>query len=246
MRKAIEIYFDIIPLMSNIFHIPSFQFPYQYQFPGQATNEKILYITRENKLILLLKRLAVIIVAGLVLVTGLVIKQLITQTTGLVIGALFQLIVFLLAGLFLVIGWWWVSAIWQKSIALVTTKRLTKFIYTTPVSRYSLTLPLDRIVDTGAYTKGFAQTFLKLGTFIARSSAASSGVATDDPTRVNKKYFYIENVKQAEDLQHYVSKVLAATKKHPDEIKQFRPFIPEMKGETRANFIKQHFPQYWS
>jgi hypothetical protein len=232
--------------MKNIFTVNQFKFPYQYNFPGKASDEKILYVTRENKLVLLLKRIAVVAVSLLVLITGLVIKQLITQATGLIIGSLFELIVIGLAGTFLLIGWWWVSSIWKKSIALVTTKRLTKFIYTTPVSRYSLTLPLDRVVDTGAYTKGFIQTFLRLGTFIARSSAASSGAATDDPSRVNKKYFYIENIKRSEDLQHYVNKLLAAFTNHQDKIDKFRPFIPEMKGETRAEFIKKHFPQYWS
>ncbi len=232
--------------MINIFKADYFKFPYQYNFPGKASDEKILYVTRENKLVLLLKRIAVLAVSLLVLITGLVIKQLIIQATGLIIGSLFELVVIGLAGAFFLIGWWWVSSTWKKSIALVTTKRLTKFIYTTPVSRYSLTLPLDRVVDTGAYTKGFIQTFLRLGTFIARSSAASSGAATDDPSRVNKKYFYIENIKRSEDLQHYVNKLLAAFTKHQDKIDKFRPFIPEMKGETRADFIKKHFPQYWS
>jgi hypothetical protein len=102
------------------------------------------------------------------------------------------------------------------------------------------------IVDTGAYTKGFVSTFLGLGTFIARSSASSSGRATDDPSRVNKKYFYIEHVKHAEDLQHYVSKVLAAFRQYPEKLANFRPFIPEMKGEVRAKFIRDNFPEFWS
>ena len=102
------------------------------------------------------------------------------------------------------------------------------------------------IVDTGSYTKGFIQTFLKLGTFTARSSAASSGVATEDTGRVNKKYFYIENIRRSEDLQHYVNKLLGVFRRTPEKLHNFRPFITELKGEARANFIKENFPQFWS
>ncbi len=232
--------------MTSIFRVDQFKFPYQYKFPGQSTDERILYATRENRLMLFIRRMFVFITAVFLLITGLILKQVIQEFLGVVIGGMFQLVLIGLALAFLLIGWWWVTALWKKSIALVTTKRLMKFVYVTPVNRYSLTLPLDRIVDTGAYTKGFAQAIFRLGSFVARSSAASSGVATDDPSRVNKKYFYIENVKRAEDLQHYISKLLDAFRKYPEKLEKFRPFIPHLKGEERASFIEKHFPQFWS
>ncbi len=232
--------------MTNIFSVSQFSFPYKYKFPGQATDEKIMYVTRENKLLLYLRLLAVAVVSVVLLLTGLFLKQVITDLLGIVLGGMFVLVVVGLAVACLIIGSWWMYSMWKKSIAIVTNKRLTKFIYTTPVSRHSLTLPLDMIVDTGAYTKGFIQTFLRLGNFTARSSAASSGVATDDTSRVNKKYFYISNVKRAEDLQHYVSKLLAAFHKNPDQLENYRPFIPELKGEARAKFIQENYPEYWS
>jgi hypothetical protein len=135
--------------------------------------------------------------------------------------------------------------LWKKSIFVLTTKRLTKFIYTTPFNRHNLSLPLEMIVDTGSYTKGFTQAFFRLGTFTARSSASSSGVATDEVGRVNKKYFYLENISMAEDLQHYVSKLLRAQRQHSDRLDTFRPFIPHLKGEARKEFMAQ-FPDYWS
>jgi len=232
--------------MTNIFSVSQFSFPYQYKFPGQATDEKIMYVTRENKLLLYLRLAAVGVVSLVLLLTGLFLKQIIADLFGFVLGGMFELVVVGLAGACLLLGSWWMYSLWRKSIAIVTNKRLTKFIYSTPVSRHSLSLPLDMIVDTGAYTKGFIQTFLRLGTFTARSSAASSGVATDDNARVNKKYFYINNVKRAEDLQHYVSKLLAAFHKYPDKLEKFRPFIPELKGEARAKFIQENYPEYWS
>lgn len=232
--------------MKNIFQLDNFQFPYEYKFPGQASDERILYITRENKLLLLLRKIAVVLVVAIILVVGLMIKRFLQTNFDIVVGLGYTLALVLLAITFLTLGWWWVISLWKKSIAVLTTRRLIKFIYTTPASRHSLILPLEMVVDTGAYTKGFIQSFLGLGTFTARSSASSSGVATDDPSRVNKKYFYIENIRQAEDLQHYMSKVLAMYRERHPELNTFRPFLPDLKGEARANFIKENFPQYWS
>jgi hypothetical protein len=100
------------------------------------------------------------------------------------------------------------------------------------------------IVDTGSYTKGFLQALFKLGTFTARSSAASSGVATDDEDRINKKYFYIENVAIAEDLQQYVNKLLSVFRARNGELSGFRPFIPH--GYGKRDSLIQQYPEYWS
>lgn len=232
--------------MQNIFSVPKFKFPYEYKFPGQATDERILFITRENKYALTTKRVFVILAGLSLLVAGVILKQFVSSVFGVSIGLIFELILILIITIFVLIGWWWVSTLWRKSIALVTTKRLMKFVYTTPASRHSLALPLDMIVDTGASTKGFLQSLLKLETFIARSSASSSGLATDDPSRVNKKYFYITNIKRAEDLQHYVSKLLTNMKDHKEKMSTYRPFIPHLKGEKRAEFIRQNYPHFWS
>ncbi len=232
--------------MKTIFEVKQFKFPYQYKFPGQASDERILYLTRENRLMLVIRQLFVFLAAALIALIGLMLNFFLENTWQQALGSTLMLIFAIIAVLFFIIGWWWVTAVWKKSIAIVSTRRLVKFIYTTPVSRYSLALPLVEIVDTGAYTRGFIQTFLKLGTFVARSSAVSSGVATDDPSRVNKKYFYIENIKRAEDLQHYISKLLSVIRDVDSDLQTFRPFIPRLKGEARANFIAEHFPEFWS
>lgn len=192
------------------------------------------------------RRIGIIVVANAIF--------LVTLFGGVVIGGLndmagisIQGIGFFLALVVGSIGWWWVSTLWRNGIMLVTTQRLLKFIYTTPWNRHILSLPLEMIVDTGSYTKGYLQAIFKLGVFTARSSAASSGVATDDERgeRVNKKYFYIENVAAYEDLQHYINKLLQAYRHHREELPSFRPFIPELKGEARRQFMEQH-PGFWS
>lgn len=228
----------------NIFSVAEFTFPYNYKFPGQASDERILFVTRENPIMLWMRRVGVVGAALVVMVTGFWLSQLVRDTVG-VYASLIQLLALGVGIIFMGVGWWWVTTLWSKSIMLVTTHRLTKFIYTTPFNRHSLSLPLDMIVDTGSYTKGFAQALFRLGTFTARSSAASSGAATDEPDRVNKKYFYIENVAIAEDLQHYINKLLTAFRHHHEYLVSFRPFVPHLKGDARKQFM-ENYPEYWS
>lgn len=230
----------------SIFDVPTFEFPYTYKFPGQATNERILFVTRENEIMLWMRRLGVLVASLFILLAGVLVGSL-GQT---VIGVWASMLTFFAAGMALlavVVGWWWVSTLWRKSLIIVTTQRLTKFIYTTPFNRHNLTLPLEMIVDTGSYTKGFVQALFKLGTFTARSSAASSGLATDSERgeRINKKYFYIENVSAAEDLQHYINKLLQAFRQHHEYLGTFRPFLPHLKGDARKEFMAQ-YPDFWS
>ncbi|MBP7842854.1 hypothetical protein KA017_02525 [Candidatus Woesebacteria bacterium] len=230
---------------TNISKIEDFEFPYLYKFPGQATDEQILYITREHKIMLQFRRFFVIMIALILVVIGYSITGFLSTLIPSFPAGSVNLFVTAIAALEMSIGWWWVSALWKKSIAFVTTKRLKKIVYTTPFNKHSLSLPLEMIVDTGSYDKGFIQAFLKLGTFTARSSASSSGAATEDNSRINKKYFYIENVSMVEDLQHYVSKLLSAFRKDQDRLITFRPFIPKLKGEARQRFMEQ-YPEYWS
>lgn len=230
----------------NIFSLDTFEFPYDYHFPGQGSDEFILFVTRENKVMLWARRLVVV---GIAMAVGVI-----TSYAGALVyqynvpaGGSIQVLGALSALVALAVGWWWSTVLWKKSLMFVTTQRLIKFIYTTPFNRHILSLPLEMIVDTGSYTKGYLQAIFKLGTFTARSSAASSGVATDEAQsgRVNKKYFYIENVAAYEDLQHYVNKLLQAYRNRRDELPAFRPFLPGLKGDARKEYMEK-FPGFWS
>ncbi len=192
-----------------------------------------------------LRRVAVLSIAVAMIAAGRIQALVFGVWLGPQIATIIQINALIWGVVFGIVGWWWVSVLWQKSIAIVTTMRLVKLIYTTPFNRHNLALPLDMIVDTGAYSKGFWQAIFKLGTFTARSSAASSGAATDDPERVNKKYFFIENISQSEDLHHYISKLLYAFRQRHDQLETFRPFLPHLKGDARKKFMEQ-YPDYWS
>ncbi|MGI5828531.1 MAG: hypothetical protein ACOX6V_05935, partial [Patescibacteria group bacterium] len=158
--------------MKSIFDVASFEFPYYgLKFPGQHSEEKILFITREGRVVLRLKLTAL----ALVYLVGVVI--------GLSLLGSVRILTFNLSGFipaFLLV-WtfscafiaWWIWQVWYKTVFIITTRRLTKFIHTTLWSRYQLSLGLDRIVDTGAYQKGLFQIFTGLGYFVARSSAGA-------------------------------------------------------------------------
>lgn len=226
-------------------HVDEFKFPYLYRFAGQATDEEILFVTRENKIMLHVKRISVLCISILLVVIGFGITSFMQSQFENFPSSSINAVILAIAAVTLFVGWFYLTYLWKKSMVFVTTKRLKKIIYTTPINKHSLSLPLEMIVDTGSYSKGFLQALLNLGTFTARSSASSSGAATDDTSRVNKKYFYIENVAKVEDLHHYITKVLSAYRKDPESINNFRPFIPELKGNKRREFM-QDYPEYWS
>jgi hypothetical protein len=231
--------------VQNIFTVPTFTFPYLYKFPGQSSDERILFVTREAEVLLAFRRLMLIVAAVMIFVSALMAGRFLDSLIGGGLGAALDMFGALAALVFFLVGWWWVTTLWKRSLAIITNKRLIKFIYTTPWNRHNLSLPLDMIVDTGAYSKGWIQALFRLGTFTARSSASSSGAATDDPDRVNKKYFYIENVTNPEDIHHYIHKVLFVFRQDWHKLENFRPFLPHLKGEARKEFMKE-YPEYWS
>jgi len=221
--------------MQIVFETPVFGFPYRdLKFPGQATDEVILFVTREAK-VMLYVRLILTILAGIVLMGAGVIVPGYLRSFGIGGWGVMSLVGLLLGLLFLVGGSWWIYMLWKRSVFILTNRRLTKFIYSTPWNRYNLSLSLDKVVDTGAYGRGYFQAMFGIGTFSARSSAGNR----------REKYFYIENVRAYEDLANYVNKVLFVYDREQERLVNFRPFIPLLKGEARKQFMGQ-FPEYWS
>lgn len=221
--------------MKLVFDIERFEFPYTgHKFPGQASDEVILYVTREARVMLYL-RLVLMWLAGLVLVAGGFLVPMILRNFGVRGFGVLGFVGLVLGLAFIVGGSWWVYSLWKKSVFILTNRRLLKFIYSTPWNRYNLSLGLDKVVDTGAYARGYFQAAFGVGTFAARSSAGNR----------QEKYFYIDNVKAYEDLANYVNKVLFVYEREVEKLLNFRPFVPHLKGEARREFVKK-FPEYWS
>lgn len=221
--------------MRDVFSSSQFTFPYtEFKFPGQASDERILYITREAPVMFYLRFLFVSLAAVTIVIVS-------WFLTGLAQGLFTQNLWWVrLAGagagfLFWVVGSWWVYSLWKKSMFILTNRRLTKFIYVTPLNRYNLSVTHDKVDDTGAYSRGYFEALFKIGTLTARSSASNRP----------EKYFYVENISAAEDLTNYINKLLFIFKQDVGKLDTFRPFIAELKGDERKQFM-QKFPEYWS
>lgn len=216
--------------MADIFSVNHFQFPYtDYRFPGMNEGERILFVTRESDIVYKMRLAFLLIVAALILVLGFVLIN---------VGVAFvsQLSVFivplvLVVAIGFVIGWWFITVTYRKSLFIITTRRLTKIIYTTPFTWYQFSLGLDEIEDTGSYGASFFEALFGLGYFVARSGAAAI------------KNFKIVNITYARDLHNYVNKLLYAFKHHPDKVKLFRPFVPHLKPGERDQLFSKH-PEY--
>lgn len=218
--------------MQTIFEAKAFQFPYRdITFPGKHTEEVILFACREARVMLKL-RLSGVVAIALGLLVG---QQMLENVIIDLIPDFLMTISFITSAIIAVtavVAAWWVNFLWKHSVFLITTRRLTKFIYTTPWNRYQMSLGLDKIVDTGAYSKGFWQAALHLGTFVARSAAG------------NIKNFKIVNISFSEDLHNYTNKLLFVFMREKEKLNSFRPFIPHLKGEARKKYLSQVSPEY--
>lgn len=220
----------------SVFKITEYKFPYSdLKFPGQASDEVILFIDREAKAMLWLRLVVILTISLFLILLGSVLLEFVpAYWAELNLNMVYLIFSVLVLSLAAGIGWWtyW---LWRQSIYLVTSRRLIKFISTTPWHRYSLSLGLDNIVDTGAYNKGLLSIFFKMGTMTARSSAGNR----------KDKYFYLDNINAHEDLAHYINKVLNVFNQDQSKLSNYRPFIPNLKGEKRKRFMEK-FPHYWS
>lgn len=204
--------FDIIGQMRSVFDISYFDAPYKdVTFPGKSEDERVLYVTREAPVILAKKMVLYSFAVAVFMLLGALLLSsaeglLQMKTDGLV------MMIILLGGVLMFGGLWWVWKVYLKTVFIITTRRLTKFIHTTPWTRYQMSLGLDKVVDSGSYTKGYFQAMFKLGTFVARSSAG------------NIKNFKIINIEYAEDLHNWMNKLMFTFNKETKKLDEFKPF----------------------
>lgn len=205
--------------MKNILEATDFVAPYtDLIFPGKAEDEKILYVTREAPMMLMVRLVGFSIVVAIAVLVGALLVGNMGKTLGFEYGGLIAMI--LLMGIIVMFGgMWWIYKVFSKSVFIITTRRLTKFIHTTPWTRYQMSLGLDKVVDSGSYSKGYLQAMFGLGTFVARSSAG------------NIKNFKIENVHFAEDLHNWMNKLMFVFNKDVAELDAFKPFVAKPMGK---------------
>lgn len=205
--------------MQNILESDDFRAPYEdLIFPGKAEDEKILYVTRESPMILGVRLAFFGLVVSILILVGAGILVYLGGLLGFPTGGLVAGLIVLGLGLLLG-GLWWIYQVYRKTVFIITTRRLTKFIHTTPWNRYQMSLGLDKVEDSGAYSKGYLQAMFGLGTFVARSSAG------------NIKNFKIVNIHFAEDLHNWMNKLMFTFNKEADKLDAFRPFAAKRMGE---------------
>lgn len=204
--------------MKNIFDTGDLQAPYtDLVFPGKAEDEKILYVTRESPVMLGYRLSIFSLAVAVAILAGSILVSVSGKTLGFAYGGIVLMLV-LMGGVVLFGGLWWMREVYTRTMFIITTRRLTKFIHTTPWNRYQLSLPLDKVEDSGAYSKGYLQAIFKLGTFVARSSAG------------NIKNFKIENILFAEDLHNWMNKLMFTFAKEQEKLDAFRPFVAKGMG----------------
>jgi hypothetical protein len=207
------------------FHF-DFIFPYKnFLFPGMHTEEKVLYATRQHPL--LLKWRLVVILSALAFLDGVVF--LIARSfvpAGALAGVVLALAGF--SGVAGVVFWWWIKVTYEKTLFVVTNRRLTQFVQTSPFTGYQLSLAFDQVVDTAASTHNYLQKIFGFGSLFARSSAGAQGD------------FLVENLQFHKDLHNWLSKLLTQYAQKADKeqaLVGFRPFVPGLKGEARKQFL---------
>ena len=216
--------------MKNASDVKQFAFPYtELRFPGENSGERILFITRESPIIHNLR----LLIFSAVLLVGFILGYYLVGfgEQFLQEASLLKLPLVIGVSLIFILGMWWMAQTFRKSIFIITTRRLTKIIYTTPFTWYQFSLGLDEIEDTGSYGSSYLEALFGLGYFVARSGAAAI------------KNFKIVNISYARDLHNYVNKLLYAFKHHPEHINEFRPFIPDLKPGEREELFKK-YPEY--
>lgn len=205
--------------MQNILEATDFVAPYtDLVFPGKAEDEKILYVTREAPMMLMVRLVGFSLVVTIAVLVGALLVANMGKTLGFAYGGIVAMIL-VIGGIVMFGGMWWIYKVFNKSVFIITTRRLTKFIHTTPWTRYQMSLGLDKVEDSGSYSKGYLQAIFGLGTFVARSSAG------------NIKNFKIENVHYAEDLHNWMNKLMFVFNKEIAELDAFRPFVAKPMGK---------------
>lgn len=205
--------------MQNLLEMPDFAAPYtNLIFPGKAEDEKILYVTRESPIMMGIRLAGFSFVVSMLILIGAILISFSGKMLGFETSILILTLV-LLGFLILSGGLWWIYQVYHKTVFIITTRRLTKFIHTTPWTRYQMSLGLDKVEDSAAYSKGYLQAMFGLGTFVARSSAG------------NIKNFKIVNIHFAEDLHNWMNKLLFTFNKEQEKLDAFRPFAAKKMGE---------------
>ncbi len=192
-------------------------------FPGQQTDEKVLFVVRPHVYGLYVDSAKVLGLAIFLLVVMLMLAKFI---------ALFVLFGLLISGLVAIIGLWVVITMYEKSVAYITDRRVVRFEAATPFATNVRTLAWDQVAKIKTFPRNVLMKMLMVGTVVVHSG--STYVHTHEQTRENvytNDDLELENVFYYKDLGNYLDKILYIYKTKPDELAMLRPFVLKPAGK---------------
>jgi hypothetical protein len=184
-------------------------------FPGQQTDEKILYYAKPHNAIKYISFVKILIGGLLVLLAFQIISlnlPFYADTFG-VMG--YFLTIFLI-----IIGLWWVKTTHDSTEIYITDRRIVKFSAFSPLHKTTRTLYWDEAVKSKTYRKNhLLEKMLGIGSLEIHARS-------QDKDNVD-----IDHLIYHEDLANYIDKILYTFKNKPEDLKTFREFVPKPKGQ---------------
>lgn len=195
----------------------------QQYFPGQQSDEKVLYEIRPHVYALHASLVKLYLFSLVLFVVFAFLARL---------SSILFLLGTILAGAIAVLGSWATIAIFKKSVSYLTDRRIVRFEAATPFAMNVRALGWDDVVKTKTFPRNVFWKMLMIGTVIIH--AKSTYVHTHEQTRENvytNDDLDLEHVYYYRDLGNYIDKILYLYKHNPADLQAMRPFVPKPRGQ---------------
>lgn len=196
---------------------------YTHYFPGQHSDEKVLYEVKPHPFALYTQFTLVLGTAAIIAILSAVLSF---------VYAPVVLVGFSLALLIAVLGCWAAYAQFNDNIAYLTDRRVIRFEATTPFHTATRAINWDDVMKIKTYPPSVIWSMLNIGTVVlhARSSIIS-GTGDSIQKEVTGDDLELRHVYYYKDLGNYIEKILHIIKKNPAELDELRPFIAKPRGK---------------
>ncbi|HKY73815.1 MAG TPA: hypothetical protein VJ246_00710 [Patescibacteria group bacterium] len=195
----------------------------KHYFPGQQTDEHVLYVVHPHIVSLYMSLAKITALALFLLITLLFLSK---------AFMFFGVVSFIGAAVLVGVGSWVSYESFRRSITYITDRRIVRFEAATPFATNSRALTWDEVVKVKTFPRNVLWKMMKVGTIIVH--AKSTYVHTHEQTRENvytNDDLDLEYVYYYKDLGNYIDKILYTYKHSPHEVSQMHPFVPKPAGQ---------------
>lgn len=187
----------------------------KFQFPGQQTDERVLYHGKPDSKMKYINFISIIVV-GVFIIIGL---GLIAPTFGdyaQIVQWLGTLVILVVMGVVL----WWINVFFGRTEIFITDRRIVKFFPVHPFRRTMRTLFWDEAIKSKTFYKNsLLERILGIGSVEVHARV-------NERDNVDMDYLTYHN-----DLGNYIDKILFTFKNQPEEIKNIHEFVPKPRGK---------------